>query len=89
MRDYLRNELNYKGLIMTDWTTPVKPNSNLKYVQMNVVDVIKNGGDIFMPGTMFDLEILMDALKENKIERKALEESASRVLYMSKELNKE
>ena len=89
MRDYLRCELNYNGLIMTDWTTPGYNNPNLKYVPMNVVDVIKGGGDIFMPGTMYDLSDLMNALEENRIERKALEESASRVFYMSKELNQE
>ena len=42
-----------------------------------------------MPGTMFDLEDLLDALKEEKIDRKSLEASASSVLNMSRELNQE
>ena len=89
MIDYLRGECKYEGLIMTDWTTPGYVNPNVKYHPMNVVDVIKGGGDIFMPGTMFDLEDLLDALKEGNIERKFLEESASSVLNMSRELNQE
>ena len=74
---------------MTDWTTPGYANPKMKYHPMNVVDVIKGGGDIFMPGTMFDLEDLLDALKEEKIDRKSLEASASSVLNMSRELNQE
>ena len=89
MVDYLRVECKYDGLIMTDWTTPGHANPKVKYHPMNVVDVIKGGGDIFMPGSIFDLEDLMDALKENKIDRKLLEESASSVVNMSEELNQE
>ncbi len=89
MIDYLRGECKYDGLIMTDWTTPGYSNPKMKYHQMNIVDVIKGGGDVFMPGTMFDLEDLMDTLKEGLIERKVLEESASSVVHMSRELNQE
>ena len=89
MVDYLRSECKYDGLIMTDWTTPGHANPNVKYHPMVIVNVIKGGGDIFMPGTMFDLEDLMDALKENKIERHFLEESASSVVKMSEELYQE
>lgn len=89
MIDYLRGECKYDGLIMTDWTTPGYSNPKMKYHPMNIVDVIKGGGDAFMPGTMFDLEDLMDALKEGLIERKVLEESASSVVHMSRELNQE
>ena len=89
MLDYLRGECRYDGLIMTDWTTPGHANPKVKYHPMNVVDVIKGGGDVFMPGTMFDLEDLLDALKEEKIDRKLLEQSASSVVHMSRELNQE
>lgn len=89
MVDYLRSECKYEGLIMTDWTTPGHANPKVKYHPMTIVNVIKGGGDIFMPGTLFDLEDLLDALKENKIERHFLEESASSVVKMSEELYQE
>ena len=47
----LRNEWNFKGLIMTDWSHSYH-NDYLaaKYPPQNVVDIIKGGVDIMMPG---------------------------------------
>ena len=89
MKDYLRCECKYEGLIMTDWTTPGHFNLNFKYRPMTICNVIKGGGDIFMPGTMYDLDSLTSALDNNEIDRTDLEISASSVALMSEQLNKE
>lgn len=89
MKDYLRCECKYEGLIMTDWTTPGHFNPSFKYRPMTICNVIKGGGDIFMPGTMYDLDSLTSALDNNEIDRTDLEISASSVVLMSEQLNKE
>ena len=89
MKDYLRCECNYEGLIMTDWTTPGHFNPNFKYRPMTICNVIRGGGDVFMPGCMYDLESLTKALDDKTIDRKDLEIAASSVVNMSEMLNKE
>ena len=89
MKDYLRCECKYEGLIMTDWTTPGHFNPSFKYRPMTITNVIKGGGDIFMPGTMYDLENLIKSLDNKEIDRTSLEISASSVVNMSEILNQE
>lgn len=89
MKDYLRCECKYEGLIMTDWTTPGHFNPKFKYRPMTICNVIKGGGDIFMPGCMYDLETLTHALENKTIDRTDLEIAASSVINMSEILNQE
>jgi beta-glucosidase len=87
MKDYLRCECNYEGLIMTDWTTPGFTNPKLKYKIMDVKNVISGGGDIFMPGCKYDFDNLLDGLNKGIVKRSDMERSASSVIKSSRRLN--
>ena len=89
MHDYLRCECNYDGLIMTDWTTPGFVNPKLKYKPMDIKYVIKAGGDIFMPGCMYDFNNLTNGLRDGVVDKIDLERSASQVVRTSINLSKE
>ena len=50
--DVLRNEWNFNGLIMTDWSITGMHNSrSSKYASQNVFENIKGGNNIMMPGS--------------------------------------
>ena len=87
MKDYLRNECNFDGLIMTDWTTPGFTNPKLKYKVMDIKNVVNAGGDIFMPGCSYDLENLLTGLNNGVVSRLDMEKSASNVIRSSRRLN--
>ena len=86
--EYLRNECDYNGLIMTDWSSSSFLNSKEKYRANNICYVIKGGGDIFMPGKLYDHDVLLKGLDDNIVTREEMEISASNVIRMSEELNK-
>ena len=87
MKDYLRCECSFDGLIMTDWTTPGFTNPKLKYKIMDIKNVINAGGDIFMPGCSYDLENLLTGLNNGIVKRIDMEKSASNVIRSSRRLN--
>ncbi|MCR5462461.1 MAG: glycoside hydrolase family 3 C-terminal domain-containing protein [bacterium] len=87
MKDYLRNECNYDGLIMTDWTSHRFTGDELKYQVMDIKGVISGGGDIFMPGGKYDLDNLLDGLNKGIVRRTDMEKSASSVIRSSRRLN--
>lgn len=74
----LRCEMNYRGLVMTDWITTGQINDKTsihpyKYASSDLV----NGVNICMPGSKKDIKDIKLALKSGKITRKDLENNAA------------
>ncbi len=76
----IRNEWNYKGLIMTDWTTSGRKQFfKSKNPSQDVFNIIKAGVDIMMPGSKTDYGILEKRLEEKILNRQDLLRCAGKV----------
>ena len=82
----LRCELGYIGVVMSDWITPVLYNSP-RYPAPTAAENVAAGGDLFMPGRDEDVQSILGARQCGALSRQALEESASRVLRLCRELS--
>lgn len=69
----LRDEWNFKGLVMSDWNATD---------QCSYAEAIHAGNDLIMPGTKEVAKTLYNDLKAGKLDRAALNRSAVRVLEM-------
>jgi len=67
----LRNEWKYKGLVVTDWGAG-----------KNVVDQIKAGHSLIMPGQYFQVEGLQYALANNKLDVAVLDQRIEKLLEL-------
>ena len=70
---------------MTDWVVRFMQNE-YKYKNATPINVIKAHGDIFMPGSKYDYELVMDGLKKGLVQREDLEINASRLYKVIKKL---
>ena len=85
----LRNEWNFKGLIMTDWSVSSKPNANIsRNAPQNVFNIIKGRNNLMMPGSRKEYNILMKKLNKNLLTRNDLLICASKVYKTIELLNK-
>ena len=74
----LRNEWEYKGLVMTDWiATGHKNDKTSKYPAARAATCLSNGVNICMPGNKKDIKDIKKALKKRKVSREVLENNAS------------
>ena len=80
--NYLRKEVGYEGLIMSDWNAT----HNCSHIE-----ALKAGNNLIMPGDKKVRKDLESALKEGKLSRKVLLENARYVLdaIFNSEINKE
>ncbi|OUM62468.1 glycoside hydrolase family 3 protein [Piromyces sp. E2] len=83
VKDILRNEFDFNGIVMTDWLGDY---GKSKYENPVQYKIIKASGDVCMPGTKADYENIMTALKEGNLTMQELEESASRIYTFSKKI---
>ena len=79
---YLRHDLGFNGVIMTDW------NSVDDKDQAQGYEAINNGTDIIMVGNKKIRNNLYANLLRNKLDKKALINSVSSLISLSKELKK-
>ena len=87
--DVLRNEWNYKGLIMTDWSSSDDSIINTtKYRSQHILNIIKGGNNLMMPGSSKDYNIIIDKLEKELITREDLLQCSSKVYETIKLLNK-
>ena len=85
----LRNEWNFKGLIMTDWSHSYRNQFEAsKYPPQNAFDIIKGGNNLMMPGGVNDYDLLIEKLKDESLTRDDLLSCASKVYEMIELLNK-
>ena len=87
--DVVRNEWNFKGLIMTDWgITGKKEFGTAKYQGQYASKTLKAGVNIHMTGHKIDFEHIKQKLEENVINREDLLKCASKVYETIELLNK-
>ena len=85
----LRNEWNYKGLVMTDWSHSFRTEfETSKYPSQNAFDIIKGGANIMMPGGEDDYNLLIEKINAELLSRDDLLRCASKVYEITKLLNK-
>ena len=85
----LRNEWNYTGLIMTDWSHSYRNEYEAsKYSPQTSFEIIKAGNNIMMPGGDNDYDLLLEKLKDETITRDDLLACASKVYEIIELLNK-
>ena len=88
IEDILRREYGFEGIVMTDWVVDALSSSpENKYRGALAPEVVKAGGDLFMPGCQTDFDRVLAALKDGSIERKQIQQNATRVYRMAEELS--
>ena len=76
----IRNEWQYKGLIMTDWSHSDRIQFMAsKHPPHNACDIIRGGNNIMMPGAKKDYDVLRKKLEDNLLTRDDLLRCASKV----------
>lgn len=81
INDILRCEMNYQGLVMTDWIqTGQIYNKGSVYPSASATKDILAGVNLCMPGGKPDIKDLNKSLKQGVISRDKLEENASIIL---------
>ncbi len=88
IEDILRCEYGYKGIVMTDWVIAAMANMGTEYRAALAPEVVKAGGDLFMPGSKADFESIVAAIKDGSISRKQIQQNATRVYRMAEKLVK-
>ncbi|MCR4675801.1 MAG: fibronectin type III-like domain-contianing protein, partial [Sphaerochaetaceae bacterium] len=82
----LRDEFGFSGVVMTDWIVGGME-SRGKYGAPSSCKIAGAGGDVMMPGSEGDYKTLLSGLKCGLVSRSQLEENASRMFRLAKELN--
>ena len=90
VRDVIRSEWGYEGLVMSDWfssgSTPIGlANHPAQYAVNNIM----NGNNLQMGGGEKDYKLVMEAYKDGKITKEHLYECASKVYEIVETLNQE
>jgi beta-glucosidase len=88
LHDTLREEWNFKGLIMTDWirSGQVEFQTSL-YPAQFIHLTIKAGNNIMMPGSKFDYDLILEKMYENELNKDDLLKCASKVYQTIELLN--
>ena len=90
METILRDEMGFKGIVMSDWVTAGLGSDKNKYPYANAADSIKAGNDLMMPGGQTDHNNIMNSLKQaDGITREDLERSAARVIGFARKLKQD
>ena len=71
LEDILRDEWGFEGVVMTDWGGGVDP-----------VAQIAAGNDMIQPGAYYQYEALVKAVREGRLDEKALDRCVARVLRL-------
>ena len=87
---YLRDELGYEGVVMTDWVIGSEfLSKDPKYPHPNAARVARAGCSLFMPGSKDNYEEILAGLKDGTVSRKQLMVNATRLLKAIEKLDKE
>lgn len=78
--DYLRGELGFRGLVMTDWiTTGQRLDTQSINPSVCAHKVLQAGNELIMPGSQPDLNEIMESIRNGSLTRAELLLAASRV----------
>lgn len=87
LTDILRNQWDYRGMVMTDWSTTSGQFNAGKNGPSDPALCIHAGNDLIMPGSTSDVSAILTALDSGKLSRSDLEVCAARILATSKLLS--
>ena len=86
--DTIRNEWNFKGMIMTDWIKSGQVEFPTSFYPPQFInETIKAGNNIMMPGYKADYDLILEKLDEKELRRDDLLKCASHVYETIKLLN--
>lgn len=89
IRDVLRREFGFEGIVMTDWIIAGYENEkNCLHPVSDAARVCMAGGDLFMPGSQHDYNRIKSGVAQGTVTKKQLQINASRVCRMAKRLNR-
>lgn len=87
IEDVLRCEFGFNGIVMTDWIVAGYENEkDCLHPVSDASHVCMAGGDLFMPGSSHDYDVINAALQKGDVTRKQLMINASRLLKMGEDL---
>lgn len=87
IQDYLREENDYQGIVMTDWIVEGFSSSGQPKYRKTLANLVAAaGGDLFMPGSKKNFDDILNALKDESLSRKQLEINGSRVIKKVQEM---
>jgi len=89
LHDYIRCEVGYDGLIITDWIVGggIMADKKDKHPKTTSWKISGATGDIIMPGCKGDVSSILMGLETGAINRERLEKNASRVYKTAKRLH--
>ena len=87
IRDILRCEFGFRGIVMTDWIVRIAMSGG-RYRLPLAWEVAAAGGDVLMPGSRKDWKTLLKGLREGKVSRRQLEINATRMYSFAKRKKK-
>jgi len=89
IEDILRAEWDYQGIVMTDWVIAGYENEkDCIHPVAQAANVCMAGGDLFMPGSKHDYDIIKKGLDNGTVTKKQLQINATRTLAMARKLVK-
>ncbi|MBQ9662108.1 MAG: glycoside hydrolase family 3 C-terminal domain-containing protein [Oscillospiraceae bacterium] len=86
IRDILKCEFGYRGIVMTDWVVMGMSNKKSRYPVADAGRVAEAGGDLFMPGSKKDAEDIRAAINRGALTTLQLQKNVSRVIRKIREL---
>ncbi len=90
VEDILRNEFNFDGIVMTDWTIAGGVLSkNAKYPAADSGMTAAAGVDIIMPGSKNDVMQILAKLESGELDRMQLKQNVTRVIKAAQKLYNE
>ncbi len=89
IRDILRAEFGFRGLVMTDWIVSVLSSGKNKYPGPDSAKIAAAGGDLVMPGSRRDLKAIRKGLADGTVTRLQLQINATRIIRLAKKLTGE
>ncbi|OUM65749.1 glycoside hydrolase family 3 protein [Piromyces sp. E2] len=85
IKNILRTEINYDNIVMTDWLYTSMSLTD-KYPDYSHYKIIKSSVDIIMPGSEEFYNVVLEAVKENKLTMEELESCVTRIYEFTKEI---
>ena len=86
IRDILRCEFGFRGIVMTDWVIAALKDKKSVYPGANAARVAAAGGELFMPGSEHDAKVLKQAVEDGTLSVDQLRRNVSRTIALIRKM---